>query len=622
MSIGFSLIVVLYFGILIYLGYRGYRQTKTAADYMLAGRKVHPVVMALSYGATFISTSAIIGFGGLSSQFGMSLQLLTFFNIAVGIFVAFVFIGKRTRRMGHHLDAHTFPELIGKRYGSVFLQRFSGIVIFLFMPLYSATVLIGGARFVESTFLINYDIALLIFTIIIAAYVIAGGLRGVMYTEALQGGIRVLGVLILVVSTYFQLGGVGKSHEKLSEVYNKVKARVQTEETKAEHIRQYLMEKHGVQLEKAQVKEIENSLKPILKTGDREEQMLQFSLLLREKAPGIKIEKKNVLDVMNRFIYTEIEDRQVTKLEKIGFQGWGETPENFSIFWWILFSTFVLGVGIGVLAQPQLAVRFMTVKSSKELNRAVGVGGIFILIIVGGIYTVGPLSNIFFFEHPGYQTISMAAAGGNMDNVVPAFINAAMPKWFVFLFMLTLLSAAMSTLSSQFHAVGTAVSRDILRKGTDQKEMHQQAVFWSKVGILVGIVITVILGYVLGKGVIARGTAIFFGLTAASFLPLFVAGLYSKKVTRGGAIWSMIAGFSGSLIWMVFFQLKPAAALGVCKALFGTPSLVAGSMWGFVDPIVISLPLSIIVLILGSIFGKKMEPGYVDYCFERQRVEK
>lgn len=42
--------------------------------------------MALSYGATFISTSAIIGFGGAAAVYGMGVIWLTFMNIFVGIF--------------------------------------------------------------------------------------------------------------------------------------------------------------------------------------------------------------------------------------------------------------------------------------------------------------------------------------------------------------------------------------------------------------------------------------------------------------------------------------------------------------------------------------------------------
>ncbi|MHC4988568.1 MAG: sodium:solute symporter family transporter, partial [Planctomycetota bacterium] len=105
------IVVLAYLLVVVYLGFLGWKRTKSATDYLIAGRGVHPFVMAMSYGATFISTSAIVGFGGVAGMFGMSLLWLTFLNIFVGIFIAFVFLGGPTRRMGHHLDAHTFPEL-------------------------------------------------------------------------------------------------------------------------------------------------------------------------------------------------------------------------------------------------------------------------------------------------------------------------------------------------------------------------------------------------------------------------------------------------------------------------------------------------------------------------------
>src|SRR5512133_367865 len=125
-------VVLLYVFATAYLGYLGYRGTRTTSDYLVAGRKAHPMVMALSYGATFISTSAIVGFGGVAANLGMGLLWLTVLNIFVGIFIAFVFLGNPTRRMGHHLDAHTFPEPMGKRYNSRFLQVACALIIFVF----------------------------------------------------------------------------------------------------------------------------------------------------------------------------------------------------------------------------------------------------------------------------------------------------------------------------------------------------------------------------------------------------------------------------------------------------------------------------------------------------------
>lgn len=68
-----GLVVVTYLLVIGYLGYRGLRGTRNAGDYLLGGRQIHPFVMAMSYGATFISTSAIIGFGGISGMYGMGL---------------------------------------------------------------------------------------------------------------------------------------------------------------------------------------------------------------------------------------------------------------------------------------------------------------------------------------------------------------------------------------------------------------------------------------------------------------------------------------------------------------------------------------------------------------------
>lgn len=147
-----TLAILLYLGITGYLGFLGYKQTKDETDYLLAGRNTHPFVMAMSYGATFISTAAIVGFGGVAAWLGQSLLWLAFCNIFVGVFIAFVFLGNPTRKLGYRLNAHTFPELLGKRYDSKGVQLFGGLLITTFMPLYAAAVLIGGDSFCRRIF--------------------------------------------------------------------------------------------------------------------------------------------------------------------------------------------------------------------------------------------------------------------------------------------------------------------------------------------------------------------------------------------------------------------------------------------------------------------------------------
>ena len=584
------LVVLIYLMLVVFLGWLGYSRTKTATDYLLAGRKTHPFVMAMSYGATFISTSAIVGFGGVAGLFGMSVLWLTFLNIFVGIFIAFVFLAPSARRMGHRLDAHTFPELLARRFDSKFIQIFAGLVIFLFIPLYAAAVLIGGCEFISTQFGIDYNVALLVFSIIIAAYVVMGGLKGVMYSDALQGSIMFIGMLTLLIFTYSKLGGITAAHKSL---------------------------------------------------GD-----------LATMVPG--------------------------KLQAMGHRGWTAMPafgfgDAKYDLWWIVISTISLGVGIGVLAQPQLVVRFMTVKSTRELNRAVVVGGVFILIMTGVAFTVGSLSNAYFAQQGPTLTgrvaktideskgqavlqimkkneagewgdvegkmapvvlfdgeldksareagvvtgrsISIVYAKGNSDQIIPTYITSAMPKWFGLLFLLTLLAAAMSTLSSQFHTVGTSIGRDVYEQVTGR---HGKSLSINRAGVLIGIVIAMLWSYYARGGyIIARATAIFFGLCASAFLPAFVGGLFWKRMTKSAAIYSMVAGFAVTAFWLLFIKAKEAGSIGLVVKLTGKPSLLADHPnWPVVDPIVVALPVSIIIAIVVTLLTTPPPKEQIDKCFK------
>ncbi len=525
------IITVLYLGVVALLGVLGYKNTKTTKDYLVGGRSIHPAVMALSYGATFISTSAIVGFGGNAGVFGFSLLWLTFLNIFLGVFIAFTVFGKRTRRMGHNIQAHTFPEFLSKRFESKFLQKFSGIIIFLFMPVYTAAVMIGASKFLETSFNMNYNVALLVFAVIVAAYVLYGGIKGVMYSDAFQGTIMLVGMLILLVTVYSKLGGVVAAHEKLT-------------------------------------------------------------ALLQN--PAVK--------------------EQTAGLAQGGFTGWTSMPQFWSKYWWIVISSITLGVGIGVLAQPQLAVRFMTVKSDKELNRAIPVGGVFILLMTGVAFIVGALSNVFFFEETG--KIAVVFSGGT-DSIIPNFLENYMPSWYVTIFLVVLLAAGMSTISSQLHAVGTAISRDLVNT---EKMEDQKAMLISRIGVLVAILMTLVLAYTLPQiwdGAIAISTGLFFGLCGASFLPMYVGALYFPKMSKTAAISGMLSGFGSSLLWMMFVHSKESVVLKVCQAIFGKATLAPeGTIVEFVDPIVIALTISVAVtIIVGLLTKSKYEKEHLEKCF-------
>lgn len=540
---GKILITALYLGIVFYLGYKGWKETKGAGDYMLAGRRINPFVMSMSYGATFVSTSAIIGFGGAAGLFGFPLLWLTFLTIFVGIFLAMVGFGKRTRRMGLALDAHTFPELLGRRYDSRFIQGFTGSVIFTFIPVYAAAVLIGISRMMEVSLGIPYEMALLGVTAIVALYVITGGLKAVMYTDAFQGTIMAAMMCILIGYTYYKLGGITAGH-------------------------QYL---------------------------------------------------------------TDMAPLMPEKLQKGGMLGWTQGAVPGSPLWLVIYTTIVYGVGIGVLAQPQLAVRYMTVPGDRELNRAVLYGGVFILLMTGVAFTVGALSNAVF--HQTFGKISIAMAAGNMDKIIPTYIETIMPPWFSTLFLLAMFAASMSTLSSQYHVGGTSLGHDVYARAIRTRPMEAlyapanvpqvNSMAVSQLGVVITILASLVWAWLLPPSIIARATAFFFGLCAASFLPAYFLGLYWKGMSKLGAQTSMVGGFAISMLWLLFVHKKEAAAVGLCQFLFGKTTLVsdapAGSvLWSlqWVDPNVVALPLALCIAFGVSLLSRQPEEKHITLCWE------
>ncbi len=506
-----GLIVIAYLLTIAFLGYLGYRKTTSSSDYLVGGREMNPIIMALSYGAAFISASAIVGFGGVSAAFGMGIQWLCFLNMFVGVVIAFIFLGLRTRRLGVKLNVKTFPQLLGRYYGSRNIQVFVAAVIFIGMPLYAAVVMKGGAVFIEQIFQIDFNIALLIFTLIVAAYVITGGIKGVMYTDAMQAVIMFSCMLFLLFGIYRVLGmGVTEANEELTNM---------------------------------------------------------------------------------AYLVPEL-------FKELGHQGWTRMPVNGSPQWFSLVTSLIMGVGLGCLAQPQLVVRFMTVKSSKQLNRGVLVGCVFILVTVGSIYHVGSLSNIFFFKTEAAVATEVVK---DIDKIIPYFIDKAMPGWFGAIFMLCILSASMSTLSSQFHTMGAAAGSDIY--GTYKPRSRGKLTNVIRLGILFAILVSYIICYMLPNDIIARGTALFMGVCASAFLPAYFCALYWKRATRRGALASLWTGTLASLFCMVFMHEKESAALGICKAIFGRDVLIEAYPFPLIDPIVFALPLSIIAIIVVSMLS-------------------
>lgn len=116
-----------------------------------------------------------------------------------------------------------------------------------------------------------------------------------------------------------------------------------------------------------------------------------------------------------------------------------------------------------------------------------------------------------------------------------------------------------------------------------------------------------IICYTLSAGVIARGTALFMGICAATFLPAYFCSLFWKKATKEGALASLWTGALASLFAMLFLHKAEAGAVGLCNMLSGRDVLIDIYPWFAIDPILFALPLSTVAMVLTSLITYKKQ---------------
>ena len=505
--------------ITLFLGWYGYKHTKNQDQFMLGKNKSNPMLIGLAYGASFLSASAIVGFGGMAAKYGMMMMWLVFLNLFVGLVIAFIVFGKRTRRLNTELGALTFADFLGKRFRSSFIRTLTAVIVLVGMPIYCAAVLVGGVNFLtESGLGLNKDLAILALSVVVLLYVAYGGIIAVMYNDALQAAIMFAGMLSILLVTYFVLGetygGISGIHQGLTDLWSTA----------------------GV--------------------------------------PG--------------------------KGNMEGMVGWTKFPELGSNAWIYAVSTLLMGVGIGALAQPQLAARFMTAKDTKTLNRSLLIGGIFMIVIVGSAYTVGALTNLYYGE-------SSVARIGNIDKIIPTFVNdifGTMGGWgelFIIVFILAILCAAISTMCVLLHTMGAAAGYDLWseaeKKIKRKTDSNKPSLRRTRISTVIMMVVVIVVAYMMPPNIIAKATSIFMGLTAAALLPAFAHAVFSKNPRTGAAKVSMAIGSVIWLLWALFIN----ESIGL---IIGTGPVVTGKII-YVDPLIIALPISSMIMLIGCYIKPK-----------------
>ena len=194
--------IIVYLGAMLYVGYRCSKNNHDTTDFYLGGRKLGPLVTAMSAEASDMSSWLLMGLPGLAYLTGIADAGWTAIGLAIGTYINWRIVAKRIRRYtlvaGNSI---TLPSFFSNRYRDQrkILQSIGAIFIVIFFIPYTASGFAACGKLFSSLFGVNYVAAMIISAIVIVGYTALGGFLAASTTDFIQSIIMSVALIIVFI---------------------------------------------------------------------------------------------------------------------------------------------------------------------------------------------------------------------------------------------------------------------------------------------------------------------------------------------------------------------------------------------------------------------------------------
>jgi len=471
-------------------------RASSTKEFYIAGGGVSPLVNGIATAADWMSAASFISMAGLISFMGYdgSVYLMGWTG---GYVLLALLLAPYLRKFGKY----TVPDFVGDRYYSQ-TARLVAVVAAIFISFTYVAGQMRGVGIVFSRFLeVDINTGVVIGMIIVVFYAVLGGMKGITYTQVAQYCVLIFAYMVPAIFISLQLTG--------------------------------------------------NPI-PQLGFGGT----LNDGTYLLDKVDGL--------------------------LTELGFLAYTSgSKEMLDMF----FITAALMVGTAGL--PHVIVRFFTVPKVKDARKSAGYALFFIAIL----YTTAPAVGVFGiynmitningqkieslpawvqnWQKTGLITIEDKNQDGmilyqkdkvknelTIDKDIMVLANpeiAGLPIWVVALVAAGGLAAALSTAAGLLLVISTAISRDLLKNALAPNISEKSELLYARISAVFAVVVAGYFG-VNPPGFVAEVVAFAFGLAAASFFPIIIMGIFSKRMNKEGAIAGMIIGLIFTLGYLIYFK--------------------------------------------------------------------
>ena len=208
--IGLLTVIVVYLIAMVAIGVIFSKKTKNVSDFYLGGRKLGPIVTAMSAEASDMSSWLLMGLPGVAYLTGCAEAGWTAIGLAIGTYLNWLIVAKRLRRYTAKNNSITLPEFFSNRYRdkSHAILAIAAIFIVVFFVPYTASGFAACGKLFATLFDIPYVPAMIVSAIIIVAYTALGGFLAASTTDLIQSIVMTVALVIVVVFGINIAGGM------------------------------------------------------------------------------------------------------------------------------------------------------------------------------------------------------------------------------------------------------------------------------------------------------------------------------------------------------------------------------------------------------------------------------
>jgi cation/acetate symporter len=522
----------------LYIGIAIWSRSATTNDFYVAGGHVHPLANGAATAADWMSAASFLSMAGIIAFEGADGA-----RYLMGWTGGYVLLALLLAPYLRKFAKFTVPDFVGDRYYSQ-AARLVAVVCVIFISFTYVAGQMRGVGIVFSRFLeVDINTGVVIGMAIVFIYAVLGGMKGITYTQVAQYCVLIFAYLVPAIFISLQLTG--------------------------------------------------NPF-PMLGFGST----MSDGVYLLDKLDGLSAE-------LGMTAFTS---------------GNKSTVDMF-------FITAALMAGTAGL--PHVIVRFFTVPKVRDARISAG----YALIFIALLYTTAPavaafariniINNVdgMVYEHapewftnwedsgliawldknddgkvqyrggdalvpvkPAFDGTRQDAGQRALDNTASANDNelyidrdiivlahpeiANLPNWVIALVAAGGLAAALSTAAGLLLVMSTSISHDLLKKCLMPRISERQELMFARIAAALAVSVAGLLG-IYPPGFVAQVVAFAFGLAAASFFPVLLLGIFSKRMNKEAAIAGMVTGLTFTFSYIVYFKFVSPETNNAAHWLFG-----------------------------------------------------